>query len=129
AAARRAPYLLPSASGASLLSDLFDEYPDGAAAGQPDIPGGLVGDAKFEHLWLAAGDHIERFGDDSALDAAAGHRAQEGAVIVDHEAGACRPRRRPPGLDHRRQRHAVAGLLPVLSRFENVFVAIEHGSL
>src|SRR6202035_2667466 len=104
AAARRAPYLLPSASGASLLSDLFDEYPDGAAAGQPDIPGGLVGDAEFEHLWLAAGDHIERLGDDSALDAAAGHRSQKRAVIVDDEAGARRARRRAPGLHHGGQR-------------------------
>src|SRR6202035_2054976 len=34
-----------------------------------------------------------------------------------------------PGLDHGGQRHAMTGLLPVLSRLENVFVAIEHGVL
>ena len=117
------------ASRASRLADFLDEHPDGAAAGQADIPGGLVGDAEFEHFGLAAGDHVERLGDHRALDAAAGHRAQEGAVIVDHEAGACRPRRRAPGLNHGGQRHAVAGLLPVLGRLQDVFVAIEHGSL
>src|SRR6266446_3376995 len=109
------------------LPDFLDKHLDGAAAGQADIPRGLVGDAEFEHLRLAAGDHIERLGDDRALDAAAGHRAQKRAVIVDHEARTRGPRRRAPGLDHGRQRHAMTGLLPVLGRFQNVLVAIEHG--
>jgi len=54
---------------------------------------------------------------------------QEGAVIVDDEARACGARRRAPGFDHGGERHAVTGLLPVLGRLQNVFVAIEHGSL
>jgi hypothetical protein len=68
--------------------DLLDEHPDGAAAGQPDIPGGLVGDAEFQHFRLAALDHVERLGHHRALDAAAGDRAEERAVVVDDEAGA-----------------------------------------
>src|SRR6266700_5093104 len=60
--------------------DLLDKDADGATAGQPDIPGGLVGDAEFQHLRLAAGDHVERLGDHGALDAAAGDRPQKSAV-------------------------------------------------
>src|SRR5439155_9835859 len=51
---------------------LLDVDPDGAAAGEPDLPGGLVGDAEFERLGFAAVDHVEGFGDHRALDAAAG---------------------------------------------------------
>src|SRR5581483_3160554 len=43
---------------------LLDKHADGAAAGQPDIPGGLVGDAELQHLGLAALDHIHRLGHD-----------------------------------------------------------------
>src|SRR6202790_3881365 len=68
------------------LPDFLDKHLDRATARQADIPRGLVGDAEFKHFRLAAGDHIERLGDDRALDAAAGHRSQKGAVIVDHEA-------------------------------------------
>src|SRR5262249_38452865 len=53
---------------------LLDKDADGAAAGEPDIPGGLVGDAEFEHLGLARGNHVQRLGHDRALDAAAGDR-------------------------------------------------------
>ena len=46
--------------------------------------------------------------------------------LVDHQIGADRPRRRAPGLDHGRERHAAARLAPVLGGFEDVFVAREH---
>src|SRR5438105_13842776 len=55
---------------ASLLH-LLHEHPDGAAARQPDLPGGLVGDAELQRLRLAALDHVHRFGHHRALDAAA----------------------------------------------------------
>src|SRR4029077_19143838 len=99
------------------------------AAGQSDIPGGLVGDAELQHSGLARRDHVQRLGDDRALDAAAGDRPQERAVIVDDEAGARGPRRRAPGLNHRGQRHAVTGLLPVLGGFQDILVAVEHETL
>src|SRR6202521_3586346 len=54
------------------LPDFLDKHLDGAAAGQPDIPRGLVGDAEFEHFRLAAGDHVERLGNNGAFDAATG---------------------------------------------------------
>src|SRR5712671_3909848 len=57
---------------------------DGAAAGEPDLPRGLVGNAEFERLRLAALDHVERLGHYRALDAAAGDTAEEIAFIVDH---------------------------------------------
>src|SRR5579859_3587014 len=57
------------------LTDLLDEHANGATAGQSDIPGGLVGDAKLQHLRFAAGNHVQRLGDDGAFDAPAGDRA------------------------------------------------------
>src|SRR5262245_31338544 len=98
---------------------------DGAAAGEPNLPGGLVGDAEFQRLGLAALDHIERLGDDRALDATARHRAEEVAVLIDDEIRADRTRRRAPGLDHGRERDAAPRLAPVLGGLEDVFIAGE----
>ena len=67
-----------------------------------------------------------RLGHHRALDAAARHRAQEIALVVDHQIGADRPRRRAPGLDHGGERHAAACLAPVLGRLQDVFVARER---
>src|SRR3954452_11120068 len=64
------------------LLHLLDEHLDLAAAGQPDLPGSLVGDAEFERLGLAAFDHVDGLGDHRAFDAAARHRAQEVALLV-----------------------------------------------
>src|SRR5579871_2483174 len=116
-------------SASRLLPDLLDKDADRPATGEAYIPGGLIGDTKLKHFRFAARDHIQRLGDDGALDATAGDRAQERAVIVDDEIGAGWPRRGTPGFDHGRQCHAVTRLLPVLRGFQNVFVAIEHGSL
>src|SRR5215475_3472859 len=73
--ARRAARSLFSALRMSSFTSvhLFHVDPDGAAAGEPDLPGGLVGDAEFQRLGLAALDHIERLGHDRALDATARH--------------------------------------------------------
>src|SRR5271165_3674449 len=46
-----------------MLLHLLHIDPDGAAAGEADLPGGLVGDAEFEHPGLAAVDHVERLSD------------------------------------------------------------------
>ena len=46
--------------------------------------------------------------------------------VIDHQIGADRPRRRTPGLHHRRQRHAAPLPPPVLGGLENVFVARQH---
>src|SRR3954453_5725513 len=89
----------------SALLHFFDKDPDGATAGQPDLPGGLVGDAEFQRLGLAALDHVEGFRDHRALDAAARDRAQEVALVVDHQIRTHRTRRRAPGLDYGRERN------------------------
>src|SRR5262249_38891044 len=65
-----------------LLLHLLHIDPDGAATGEPDLPGGLVGDTEFERLGLAALDHVERFGHHRALDAAARDATEEIALIV-----------------------------------------------
>src|SRR5882724_11879323 len=68
-----------------------------AAAGQPDLPGLFVGDAEIEQARLAVGNGLLRLLDDGALDAAARHRADHGAVAVDGEMAADRSGRRAPG--------------------------------
>src|SRR5580704_6518901 len=108
------------------LFHLLDEHPNGATAGQAHFPGGFVGDAEFQHLWLAALDDVERLGDHRAFDAAAGHRAEEIAFLVDNQVRADRPRRRAPGLDHGGERHRPALFAPVFGGFENVVVGREH---
>src|SRR5256885_1719490 len=58
----------PRASDSASLYRL-DKNLDPAAAGQADLPGGLVGDAEFQRLRGAALDHVECLGHDRALDA------------------------------------------------------------
>src|SRR5262249_20941818 len=108
---------------------LLHKHPDRPAAPEPDLPRGLVGDAEFQRLGLAALDHVERFGHPRALDAAAGDRAEKIALVVDHEVRADRPRRRAPGLHHRGERHPAPLLAPVLGGLEDVFVGCEHLTL
>src|SRR6516162_11887732 len=96
---------------------------DGAATGEPDLPGGLIGDAEFERLRLAALDHVERLGHHLTLDTAAGDAAEEIALIVDHQVRADRPRCRAPGLDHGRERDAASFRPPVLGRPQDVLIA------
>src|SRR3984893_8744382 len=111
--------------------DLLQIDPDGAAAGEPHLPGGLVGDAEFERLGLAVLDHVERFRHHRALHTAARDRAQEVALIVDDQVGADRPRRRAPGLHHGGERHTAPRLAPILGRLADIFVPREcaHGCL
>src|SRR5262245_66623115 len=80
-------------SPAMTLFHLLHEYPNRAAARQADLPGGLVGDAKFQHFRFAAFDHAERLGDDRAFDAAARHRAEE---IAFASTTSLQPTRRGP---------------------------------
>src|SRR5579862_8013576 len=109
-----------------ILLHLFHEHADSAAAGQADLPGGLIGDAEFQHFRLAALDHVERLGDHRALDAAARDRAEKIAFAVDDQIGADRARRRTPGLDHGGERHVAAVLAPILGGFEDVVIGREH---
>src|SRR6516162_7143042 len=109
-----------------VLFQLLHIDADGAAAGQPDLPCGLVGDTEFERLRLAALDHVERFGHHRALDAAARNAAEEIALIVDHQIRTHRPRRRAPGLDHGCERDPASLRPPILRRSQDVFIAREH---
>src|ERR1043166_107255 len=105
-------------SRAGALFDLLHVHADGPAAGEAGAPRRLVGDPELEGLRLAALDHVERLGHHVALDAPARDRAEEIALIVDHQVRADRPRRRSPGLDHGRERNAAPRFAPVLGRSE-----------
>src|SRR6266853_346006 len=100
--------------------------PDGAAARQADLPGRIVGDAEFQHSGLAGFDHIDGFGHYGAFDAAARHRAEKIAVLVDDEVGSNRPRRRAPRLHYGGERNIAPFTPPVLRGLEDVFIAREH---
>src|SRR5262245_46488031 len=66
---RRTECVAPACAFLPLLHFLHID-PDGAAAGEPDLPGGFVGYPEFQRLRLAALDDVERLGDDRALHAA-----------------------------------------------------------
>jgi hypothetical protein len=55
--------------------DRLDHHPDGAAAGEADREGLVVGDAVGEQARAAVGQCVQRLGYHRALDAAAGNRA------------------------------------------------------
>src|SRR2546421_2623232 len=65
--------------------DALDKDLDLAAAGEADFPGLLVRDPEIEEARLAVADRLQALGDDRALDAAARHRADKGAVAIDGE--------------------------------------------
>src|SRR5882757_7852165 len=107
---------------------LFDEDLDLAAAGEAHVPGLLVSDAEIQEPRLAVGDGGQRLLHDGALDAAAGHRTDHGAGVVDAELAADRARRGPPGGDHGRNGHALAGGFPLTDLVENI-KRVAHGLL
>src|SRR5688572_6350066 len=110
--AARSAFSAERTSSRKSLLHLLDQHPNGAAAGQAHLPGGLIRDAELEQLWLPALDDVDRLGHHGALDAAAGDGAEEIALIVDDQIGTDRPRRRAPGLDHRGERHTAPGFAP-----------------
>src|SRR5215211_4124537 len=108
------------------LIHFFDQHPDSAAAGEANLPGGLVGNAEFQQLRLSALDHVHRLGNHRAFDAAAGNRTEKITGLVDNQVRADRPWRGAPGLHDRRKRDVLAFAPPVLGGFENVFIARQH---
>src|SRR4051812_30102191 len=104
---------------------LLDEDADRAAARQAHLPRGLVCNAELERFRLAALDYVERLGHHRPLDAATRYGSEKITLIIDHQVRADRPRRGTPGLDHGRERDPASGPLPVLGRFQNVFIARE----
>ena len=87
---------------------------------QPQRAAARQAEARGLFLAHAVGDHRRRAGalaglharDQVVLDAAARHRAAHHAVVAHGQQRARRPRRAAPGLDHRDQRHRVAGAAP-----------------
>ena len=65
---------------------------------------------------------VDRFGDDGTR-AATRYRAEEIALVVDHQIGADRTRRRAPSLNHGGERDTTPVLAPVFCRFEDVVFA------
>src|SRR5215216_6267858 len=66
------------------LIHFFDQHPDGAAAGEANLPGGLVGDAEFQQLRLSTFDHVQGLGNHRAFDTAAGNRTEKITGLVDN---------------------------------------------
>src|SRR5690242_3946269 len=93
---------------------------DPSTAGEADAPGGLVGDPELEQPRLAVLDHVHRFGDDRALDAAARNRAQEVPLLIHDKMAAGWARGRAPRLNDGRESDAAALLPPSLGLIENI---------
>ena len=99
-------------------ADRFDQHPDGAAAGQPDGEGLVVGDAEGQQPRPAVVERRQRLFHHRALDAAARDRAHDPRIARDGELAAHRPRApiprsrppwpapraRPPGASRARSR-------------------------
>src|SRR5271165_3349043 len=108
--------------------DALDKDLDLAAAGEPDLPRLVVGDAEIEEARLAVADHVEPLGDNRAFDTAARYRADKRAGIGDCQLGADQPRRGAPGADYRRQRDTRAGFPPAPRLIEDLG-RIAHAAL
>ena len=65
--------------------------------------------------------------DDVVLDAAAGHRALDEAVVAHGEHRARRPRRAAPGLDDGDEQHAPAGVEPFGAALQDFEIDAVHG--
>ena len=113
------------AQTASISVDRLDEDLDRAAAGQPDVPGHLVGDAVADQLRLAGAQHLLRLLEDGGLDAAAADRAGEIAGVGDGHRRADRARRGAFDLDDGGDRDLLPGGAPGVDLGQKVF----HGSV
>ncbi len=97
----------------------LDEHVDLAAAGQPDLPRDLVGDAVRHERRRAVFEHELGLLGDVGLDATARDGAEE-PVAADRELGAERPRRRAPAADDGRQHDLLACGTPLLGFGEHL---------
>jgi hypothetical protein len=98
----------------------LDPNRDLAAAGQADVPRFAVVDAELSEAWLGSGEDFLGDLHHRALDAAAGHRADDLASVLDRHLRSDRLRRRALRVDHRREGDATAVLAPELDRLSDV---------
>src|SRR4051812_10637918 len=103
----------------------FHEEVDRAATGEADGEGLVVGVAERDDTPLTlTREHLERGGDHRALDAAAGDRAGDLAVVAHRHGRAGITRRRALQRDDARHRHAVAAGAPALDVVQDLFHAL-----
>ena len=97
-----------------------DQDRHGAAAGEADLEGLVVGDPVLAQSRRAAVEHLLRLPDHRRLDAAAGDRARDLAGVVQRQRRAGITRRRAAPLDDRRDRHATSLGAPADERTEDL---------
>jgi len=85
---------------------------DRPSAGEPDAESLLVAVAERDKPPVLLLDHLQRGGDDGALDAAARDRADDVAVLIDRHGGSRITRTRPLHTDHPSDGDALALLPP-----------------
>jgi hypothetical protein len=99
-----------------------------AAAGQAEALRLLGADAVLHHLGRVERERaVAHLGDEVVLDAAAGDRAGDAAVVAHRHRRAHRARRRAPGAGDGAEHRAVAGLVPVLHLLQHAQVNVVHG--
>src|SRR4051794_32861431 len=111
-------------TGDSRLPGLHPDV-DLAAARQAHVPRFRVGDAEVEQPWLSALQDLLGDLDHRALDAAAGHRADDRAALADGHLRPGRHRGRSVHRNHRRHRDPLAPRCPLRDVLED----LSHSSL
>jgi hypothetical protein len=97
-----------------------------AATGKTGGPGKFIADAELEPPLVSVVHGFLCGFDDRALDAAAGNRTRESAVVAHDDLTACRTRRGAPCFHHRSQRDPVPGGEPVFRGLKNVVLGRRH---
>jgi hypothetical protein len=107
----------------------LDEDLDLASAGQPYLPGRLVGDAELERLRLTVGHDLFGLGDHLAFHATARDGALEAAICADHQLPTNADRGRPPRTDDGGKRDAAILVEPAARGLQHVvrLGAVEMG--
>ena len=115
---------------AAFVRDRLEHELERATARQAPARRLFVGHAVSNQFWfLGGGEFLLHLLDEIVLDAAAGHGADDLAVVADRHHGADRTRCRAPGLDDRAKRRAMAILAPVLGGTQHFDIDAIHGEM
>ena len=112
----------PGVPGQGLEHEL-NGAPTGQSKAAGFVRGHAVGHGLARRLRHA---QAPRAVDDVVFDAAAGHRADDEAVIADREHRAFGPRRTPPRLHHRDQQDGPSFINPCRTVFQDIQIDAIH---
>jgi hypothetical protein len=99
----------------------LDEQVNNAAACETNGKGVVIGVTKGDNTaWLFSGENGERFGNNSALHAAATHGANDFTVFIDSHCSTRATRARALDVDNASKSDALAGCAPTVNVVKEV---------